>query len=492
MESAGLTLHFTYDPFHRRMSKETVAKEKPIKAILRFFYVDQNEVGAVNASGKIVEFRALGLGRGAEIGAAIAIELDSTPYIPIHDRRGSPVALLDRNGAVIESYRYTAFGERQIFNSSGKRQVHSAIGHPWSFCSKRIDAESGLLFFGRRYYQCHTGRWITTDPKGYAAGPNLYAYCLGSPLDLLDLYGLAPGKCGMRERDNLPQGSFPNPFEPLGNLCGSDGPSSSGGYGSSDSPLDSSPLSFPSTDAGTSSYSPNTGSQWDAIHQHPASQPYSEVMGGEFPALRNLAVNYTNGIMNTDQDARTAAQSISKRLECPVEYTWNPTHGFIDDLIKHGAIILGLKHPEAEAVINEKIDNIRNSLANVGPSGIGVYPCHSGAVPVVRSAIRRLTPEERGQLIVVACGGPVRISSKEGLRGVINIVTTNDPVACILGGLSSIGSGASNHCLWIKSPRTHSIDHEFLRGYEAISSQIIQQTIARIEQQNSSEILTYP
>jgi len=45
------------------------------------------------------------------------------------------------------------------------------------------------VFFGKRYYNPSTGRWTTPDPRGFADGPNLYAYVHNNPLTLFDLYG---------------------------------------------------------------------------------------------------------------------------------------------------------------------------------------------------------------------------------------------------------------------------------------------------------------
>ena len=61
---------------------------------------------------------------------------------------------------------------------------------PWRFASKRFDPESGLIFFGRRYYSPTVGRFLTPDPIGFTDGPNLYSYVHNCPLILVDPYGL--------------------------------------------------------------------------------------------------------------------------------------------------------------------------------------------------------------------------------------------------------------------------------------------------------------
>ncbi|MBA2726856.1 MAG: RHS repeat protein [Parachlamydiaceae bacterium] len=59
---------YTYDSFHRRLTK-TIGD-----ATNQFIYLGQNEIGSI-VDGNITQLRILGISRGAEIGAAIALEL---------------------------------------------------------------------------------------------------------------------------------------------------------------------------------------------------------------------------------------------------------------------------------------------------------------------------------------------------------------------------------------------------------------------------------
>ncbi|MGR3952318.1 MAG: hypothetical protein QRY74_05435 [Chlamydia sp.] len=45
----------------------------------------EREIGSFDEKQNLVEFRALGIGKGAEIGASISIELGNKIYCPIHD-----------------------------------------------------------------------------------------------------------------------------------------------------------------------------------------------------------------------------------------------------------------------------------------------------------------------------------------------------------------------------------------------------------------------
>ncbi len=160
---------YRYDSFHRRLSKCTS------EVTTEYLYENDNEIGAL-VNGQITELRILGLGKGAEIGAAVALESDGTAYIPIHDPYGNVVTLLDLSGNVVETYRYTAFGE----------ELYETTLNPWRYSSKRVDPETGFIYFGRRYYMPTIGRWLTPDPLGFADGPNLYTFVHNQPFAYVD------------------------------------------------------------------------------------------------------------------------------------------------------------------------------------------------------------------------------------------------------------------------------------------------------------------
>ncbi|HET8726342.1 MAG TPA: RHS repeat-associated core domain-containing protein [Alphaproteobacteria bacterium] len=101
---------------------------------------------------------------------------DRTWLIP--DERGSIVALGDESGgASIESYdEYGVPGSANAgrFGYTGQARLY----------------EIGLDDYKNRIYVPALGRFLQTDPIGYAAGPNLYAYVGGDPLNNVDPFGL--------------------------------------------------------------------------------------------------------------------------------------------------------------------------------------------------------------------------------------------------------------------------------------------------------------
>ncbi len=185
---------YSYDTFGRRLARTLSTwniNGWSDPQTTSYLYQGQKEIGAME-NGHIIQLRVLGNGKGAELGAAIALELNQKVYAPIHDYRGNVCCLVDsETGIAVESYRYSAFGELKIYDSANVAQAYSTIANPWLFASKRLDSHTGLFQFGKRDYDTSIGRWLTPDPQGFSDGPNLYAYVHNNPLTLLDLWGLS-------------------------------------------------------------------------------------------------------------------------------------------------------------------------------------------------------------------------------------------------------------------------------------------------------------
>ncbi len=58
------------------------------------------------------------------------------------------------------------------------------------FSTKYYDWETGLYYYGYRYYSPTIGRWLSRDPIGEKGGRNLYGFVDNNPLNLNDFLGL--------------------------------------------------------------------------------------------------------------------------------------------------------------------------------------------------------------------------------------------------------------------------------------------------------------
>jgi len=107
----------------------------------------------------------------------------------------------DQTGAVVSRHDYLPFGE-EIPSTMCNRTSIPGYGSPdgtrQRFSGKERDAESGLDYFGARYFSGAQGRFTSTDPKNAGATPenpqswNGYAYCLNNPLKFVDQNGKWP------------------------------------------------------------------------------------------------------------------------------------------------------------------------------------------------------------------------------------------------------------------------------------------------------------
>ena len=100
-------------------------------------------------------------------------------------RHGIELASADANGNVVAAYTYHAFG-RTISQSGPLADV---FRH--RFSSKYFDMETGLYYYGRRFYSPVLRRWLNRDPIGEEGGNNLYCFCGNNSVLYHDVHGCA-------------------------------------------------------------------------------------------------------------------------------------------------------------------------------------------------------------------------------------------------------------------------------------------------------------
>ena len=104
-----------------------------------------------------------------------------------YDLNGNVTAMVDMaTGNPAAQYEYGPFGE--LIRASGE----FAELNPFRFSTKYQDGESGLLYYGYRYYNPVTGRWLSRDPIGERGGLNLNAFVKNSAINYVDKLGHSP------------------------------------------------------------------------------------------------------------------------------------------------------------------------------------------------------------------------------------------------------------------------------------------------------------
>ena len=136
----------------------------------------------------------------AEFGGP-ASEQAGTQYLT-PDHLGSTRVVTGAGGAVLSRHDYLPFGE-EIGTDRGNRSAITgytaslADGPAQKFTGKERDGESGLDYFGARYFRGAGGRFTSVDPiwvtKERMLDPqrlNLFAYGRNNPLLYVDLFGM--------------------------------------------------------------------------------------------------------------------------------------------------------------------------------------------------------------------------------------------------------------------------------------------------------------
>ena len=105
------------------------------------------------------------------IGGLIYLTVDGVPYVPFYDSNGNVTHYCNANGAVVAAYTYGAFGKTVA--QSGP--LSDIFRH--RFSTKYFDGETGLYYYGYRFYSPMLMRWLNRDPIGERGGVNLYVVC---------------------------------------------------------------------------------------------------------------------------------------------------------------------------------------------------------------------------------------------------------------------------------------------------------------------------
>jgi RHS repeat-associated protein len=199
--SARKKLEFAYDGQGRRIQKivstwngSSYGSATTNKCI----YSGWNKVADLNGANGVVKTYMWGSdlsgsmeGAGG-VGGLLLVKnaSDSSYHFVAMDANGNVSALVNAaDGIVSAEYEYSPFGE--TLRASGTM----ADANPFRFSTKYQDDESGLLYYGYRYYNPSTGRWLGRDPIEENGGENLYGFVLNNAVDYLDILGL---KCNAK------------------------------------------------------------------------------------------------------------------------------------------------------------------------------------------------------------------------------------------------------------------------------------------------------
>ncbi len=177
-------LEFSYDYMSRRIQKKVYSWNVPtstyqLQFTTNFVYDGWNLVAEIDGSNTLVRSYVRGTGE------LLLVSGGGTSYQVGYDGNENVVALVKAStGTVSASYDYDPFGQ------SLKLIGEFAGQNPFRFSGEYTDAESGLSYYGHRYYSPQLGRWLNRDPNEERGGLNLGGFLANDPINAVDYLGL--------------------------------------------------------------------------------------------------------------------------------------------------------------------------------------------------------------------------------------------------------------------------------------------------------------
>ena len=165
--NANTVISNSYDYMSRRVSKTTQQLNNPATET-RFLYqgwamIAESTASSTNSYVYGLDLSGTAQGAGT-IGGLLSLTTqqpsNSTIAFYCYDANGNVTDLVGTNGAFLAQYQFDPYG-----NTIRKTGALADV-NPFRFSTKYLDAETGLYYYGHRYYELESGRWESRDPIG--------------------------------------------------------------------------------------------------------------------------------------------------------------------------------------------------------------------------------------------------------------------------------------------------------------------------------------
>ncbi len=134
-----------------------------------------------DGQGQVVQEYAWDLSAPGGIGGLLITQANKESFTYLYNHLGHVQKVMNSLGQVVANYQYTPYG--QVEGDDFSQQ-------PFGYSTKRSDFESGLIYFGYRFYSPYQRRWLNRDWLHEQGGINLYSYLNGDPLNYVVPTGL--------------------------------------------------------------------------------------------------------------------------------------------------------------------------------------------------------------------------------------------------------------------------------------------------------------
>jgi len=167
--AGGATFAYTYDGWNLLRERKTVGGTSATKDFIWGLDLSQTLQGA------------------GGVGGLLSVILPGeTPLetFAVYDANGNVTEYVNASGTTVAHYEYDPFGG--ISRQTGAL----ADEFPHRFSTKYLDSETGLVYYGYRFYSPELSRFLSRDPTGEEVTFHLYAFVLNDPVNQADMLGL--------------------------------------------------------------------------------------------------------------------------------------------------------------------------------------------------------------------------------------------------------------------------------------------------------------
>lgn len=184
----GITTQYLYDNQSRRIAKTTGGVTEltvydawnPIAdyngtALAKTYVWGTDLSGSLQGAG----------GVGGLLSLTIHNQQSTIHFFPTYDGNGNVSEYHGANSAVAAHFEYDSFG--RVAGSTG-----NVSDFRIRFSTKKEEPETGLNYYGYRYYDCQFGRWLNRDPLEENGGILLYKFVKNEPISWYDVLGGVP------------------------------------------------------------------------------------------------------------------------------------------------------------------------------------------------------------------------------------------------------------------------------------------------------------
>lgn len=184
VERPGVVAHYQYDAAGNRVRKHV--QYGATGPIVEQVYVGNFERRRRTVHGATTVLERLRVGDD-QVAVSLIERRDGGAaeiYYQLGNHLGSGTVEVDAAGEVSTYGEYTPWGRAAFQVTRGRERR-------LRFNGKERDDETGLHYYGARYYSSWLGRWTACDPAGFIDGTCLYAYATNAPVRYRDRTGEA-------------------------------------------------------------------------------------------------------------------------------------------------------------------------------------------------------------------------------------------------------------------------------------------------------------